>query len=642
MARGISFALWALSLGQSAFAAPNVSPRAGVGSLDSWLSAETTYSLNSILTNTGSNGAYAKSAKPGIIIASPSLEGPNYYYTWTRDAALTMRVLIEEFRNGKIELQNVLKDYINSQAFLQTVDNRSGGLASGGLAEPKYNVDMTAFTGDWGRPQRDGPALRATAMIDFGNWLIDNGYASYAKDNIWPIVRNDLSYVAQYWPQSGFDLWEEINSMSFFTIAASHRSLVEGSAFAKRVGASCSWCDSQAPQVLCYQQSFWTGSYMKANTGGGRSGKDANTVLASIHLFDPEAGCDDATFQPCSPRALSNIKVFVDSFRGSLYPVNNGIPQGKAVAIGRYPEDVYYSGNPWFLTTLAVAEQLYDAIYQWKKSGAITITSTSLPFFQELYSAASTRTYASSDPAFNAIIDSVKTYADGYVSIVQSHSANNGSLSEQFDKTYGMSTSARDLTWSYAALLTANARRAGVVPPSWAAAQNNQIPGSCSNSGATGTYQPAPINSWPVLSSGTPGTPGTTTTAATVGTSTTTTAPTSTTTGPGQCTVPTAVSVTFDELAATAYGETILIVGSIPELGSWDATKAVALSATKYSASNPLWFVTIDLPAGKSFEYKYIRKQTNGNVKWESNPNRSYKVPATCNTLTDVKNDTWR
>lgn len=83
-----------------------------------------------------------------------------------------MRVLIEEFRGGKLELQNVLKDYINSQAVLQTVNNPSGGLSSGGLAEPKFNVDMSPYTGDWGRPQRDGPALRATAMIDFGNWLI--------------------------------------------------------------------------------------------------------------------------------------------------------------------------------------------------------------------------------------------------------------------------------------------------------------------------------------------------------------------------------------------------------------------------------------------------------------------------------------
>lgn len=94
------------------------------------------------------------------------------YYTWTRDAALTVKALIDLFRNGETSLQTVIMEYISSQAYLQTVSNPSGSLSTGGLAEPKYYVDETAYTGSWGRPQRDGPALRATAMIDFGNWLI--------------------------------------------------------------------------------------------------------------------------------------------------------------------------------------------------------------------------------------------------------------------------------------------------------------------------------------------------------------------------------------------------------------------------------------------------------------------------------------
>lgn len=103
----------------------------------------------------------------------------------------------------------------------------------------------------------------------------------------------------------------------------------------------CSRTEFVAPS-----QSYWnpTDSYITANTGGGRSGKDANTVLASIHTFDPAAGCDDVTFQPCSDKALSNLKVYVDSFR-SLYDLNSGISSDAAVATGRYPEDVYYDGN---------------------------------------------------------------------------------------------------------------------------------------------------------------------------------------------------------------------------------------------------------------------------------------------------------
>lgn len=95
------------------------------------------------------------------------------YYTWTRDSALTAKVLIDLFKNGDTDLLDVIVEYIDAQAYIQKVSNPSGDLSSGaGLGEPKFNVDETAYTGSWGRPQRDGPALRATALIAFGQWLI--------------------------------------------------------------------------------------------------------------------------------------------------------------------------------------------------------------------------------------------------------------------------------------------------------------------------------------------------------------------------------------------------------------------------------------------------------------------------------------
>ena len=61
--------------------------------------------------------------------------------------------------------------------------------------------------------QRDGPALRATALTAYSRWLIANGETSTVSSTVWPIVSNDLSYVAQYWNQSTFDLWEETDGM---------------------------------------------------------------------------------------------------------------------------------------------------------------------------------------------------------------------------------------------------------------------------------------------------------------------------------------------------------------------------------------------------------------------------------------------
>lgn len=106
-----------------------------------------------------------------------------------------------------------------------------------------------------------------------------------------------------------------------------------------------------------------------------------NRKLMSLRCWyvDPNIFCR------CSDRALANHKVVTDSFR-SIYTINSGIAEGVAVAVGRYPEDSYQGGNPWYLNTLAAAEQLYDALYTWNKQGYITVTSTSLAFFKDFSS----------------------------------------------------------------------------------------------------------------------------------------------------------------------------------------------------------------------------------------------------------------
>ena len=232
------------------------------------------------------------------------------------------------------------------------------------------------------------------------------------------------------------------------------------------------------------------------NENNGRSGKDANTVLASISTFDPTVGCDSTTFQPCSDRALSNHKVYTDAFR-SIYSINSGIPEGTAVAVGRYPEDSYYNGNPWYLNTLAAAELLYDALYVWNQQGSITVTSTSLSFFKDFLPSVTAGTYNSGSSTYTTLYDAIQTYADGYVNVVVTYAQSNGSLSEQFSRSTGAPLSAYDLTWSYAAFLTAIARRAGIVPSSWNAPAGDTVPGSCAATSVVGSYTSATSTSFP-------------------------------------------------------------------------------------------------------------------------------------------------
>ncbi|KAH6656331.1 glycoside hydrolase family 15 protein [Truncatella angustata] len=609
--------------------------------VDSFLATEEPIAYAQILCNLGPSGCHASGVGSGLVLASPSKSDPDYYYHWTRDAALTFKALVDRFvANYDANLQTQITNYITGQARLQTVSNPSGSLSDGtGLGEPKYNTDFSAYTGAWGRPQRDGPALRATALITYGKWLVANGYTSTASSVVWPIIRNDLHYVAQYWNQTGFDLWEEVQGSSFFTIAAQHRALVEGSNFAATVGDSCSYCDSIAPQILCFQQSFWTASgFVNSNINNnyGRSGKDANSVLTSISGFDASLGCDANSFQPCSDRALSNHKIFVDAFR-SIYSINSGKGAGTAAACGRYPEDTYYNGNPWYLNTLAAAEQLYDALYVWKQQGSITVTSTSLNFFKDLSSSVTAGTYASSSSTYTTLYNAVSTYADGFVNNVATYAASNGSLSEQYSRSNGTPLSARDLTWSYAALLTAAERRAGVIPGSWAGGNKlaTSVPSSCYATSIGGSYSAATPATFPASQTPSGGS-GTTTTQAT--TTATTSASTTTTTA---CATQSTIAVTFAVKKTTVYGDTVKVVGSISALGSWAPASAIALSASAYTSSNPLWQGTVNLAAGQTISYKYIVVSSSGTVTWESDPNRSLTITASCSgTLT--QSDTWR
>jgi glucoamylase len=555
--------------------------------LDAFIDKQSQVAIDGVLANIGADGARAPGVPAGIVVASPSRSEPDYWFTWTRDAALTYKALIERFVGGDDTLQTKVDEYVAAQAKLQQVSNPSGGPDSGGLGEPKFNVDLTAFTGPWGRPQRDGPPLRATALAIYANWLIDNGQEAKAASNVWPVIEKDLAYTVRYWNQTGYDLWEEVNGSSFFTLAAAYRALVEGAALAESLSKSCPGCADAAPQVLCFLQTFWVGGYIDSNinVNEGRTGKDINSVLTSLHLFDPEAECNSNTFQPCSSRALANHRAVVDSFRDE-YSINEGIGSGRAPAIGRYNEDVYYNGNPWYLATLAASEQLYAAIYQWEAQGSIVVDSVSLPFFRDLVPSLAAGTYGSGSSTYRTILDAVRSYADDFISVVQKYTPADGSMAEQFDRNSGTPLSATHLTWSYAAFLTAAERREGIPTPSWGEPTANQVPGVCV------------------------GTP--------------------------QCNT----RVTFNVRVVTQPGEDIFVVGSLTQLSNWSPGEAKPLSASAYTSSDPRWFAEIEIPAERSFEYKYIKK-VNGQVVWESDPNRSYTTPKGCDSTATI-NDQWR
>lgn len=142
-------------------------------SFTGFVESQRSVALEKLLNNVGAVDLGPPGVKSGLVVASPSTTNPDYFYTWTRDSALTLEALVDAFVAGNASLESEIQSYVYSQAQLQTVSNPSGDLSDGaGLGEPKFEVDGTPFTGNWGRPQRDGPALRAIALITYANWLL--------------------------------------------------------------------------------------------------------------------------------------------------------------------------------------------------------------------------------------------------------------------------------------------------------------------------------------------------------------------------------------------------------------------------------------------------------------------------------------
>ncbi|KAJ7443198.1 glycoside hydrolase [Mycena galericulata] len=105
--------------------------------------------------------------------------------------------------------------------------------------------------------------------------------------------------------------------------------------------------------------------------------------------------------------------------------------------------------------------------------------------------------------------------------------------------------------------------------------------------------------------------------------------------GTGTGTGNSTVAVTFAETATTTFGENIFLVGSISQLGTWAPASALPLSAATY----PVWTVTVDLPPSTTFQYKFLRIETDGSVVWESDPNRSATTDA---SGTQTISTSWR
>jgi glucoamylase len=361
----------------------------------------------------------------GSIVASPIPASydpdPDYFFHWYRDSALVINALAL-VRNEVPASRRLFEDFVDFSLGLSRLDGRRMppswqdaaepdfvrflrndiGRAhdDGILAETRVNPDGTLDISDWPRPQNDGPALRVLALL---RW----GVVREAEESM---LKRDLAFILTHACEPCFDIWEEEVGLHYYTLSVCEAALAAGAAWLSLSEREFSAeCLRQVDALAALRRTFWQESecYIRSRIlPKGRSAKelDISVILAANHAR-----------QPCDPSLMATLNRLVALFQDS-YAINRDHSEGPAM--GRYAGDRYYSGGAYYFSTLGAAECCFRA-GAWARG-------------------------------------------DAFLQTVRRFTPENGSMSEQFDQTTGLQTSAKDLAWSYAAFLSCiHARETG-------------------------------------------------------------------------------------------------------------------------------------------------------------------------------------
>ena len=394
---------------------------------------------------------------PGSIVASAEIAAydpdPDYFFHWHRDSAVVVDALrlVSADSSLGIDARQHVADFVKFGRRLQQLDGRDliakpawrEGVADNfrGFVRPdsefadlhgtaidadtRFNPDGTLDISRWARPQMDGPALRALAIL---RWLKGGSLDEAARRDCGELLRGDLAFLKHRWRDPSFDIWEEEKGFHYYTLRVAAAALEAGAAWLRQSGEhhAAEHCSADAGDILRRLDSYWSAErrYYRSRVleGGAVSTKelDIAVILAAIHCAS-----DAPLHSVADPRMHQTLEQLEILFADS-YPINHR-PDRRGVAMGRYAGDVYYSGGAYFFSTLGAAEFCYRA----------ALAPQPL-----------------ADP--RTLIDR----GDAFLDTVRRFTPASGELSEQFDQRTGEPRSARNLAWSYAGFISCiDARR---------------------------------------------------------------------------------------------------------------------------------------------------------------------------------------
>lgn len=392
----------------------------------------------------------------GSVLASPEMSpdgGPDYFFHWPRDAASVMDAALVLMRRGveRDAWVRRFEEYVRFSLVLGLIDGprflaRAGDFRANvrpdllkyvrpddeiaavtgdrALAEARYRADGDLDITRWSRPQHDGPAL--TALVGIRFWRLNLSTCDEARGELAILIRRDLEYTLRHAGEPCYDVWEEEFARHYYTSLAQYAALKAGihwaedldeDQLAQRLRSGASELGIKLDQFWSADKGFYRSRIMPI---GQTTTKDLDfaVILGVVH-----AGLDGGPHSVVDTRIHTTLRR-LDGLFAADYAINK--TPGGGLAYGRYHDDKYFSGGAWYFCTFAAAE-----------------------FYYRLHWVSET----SADGSALAAGDGILAHARKYIPA-------SGELSEQYDQTTGEQTSARNLTWSYAAFITAlDARR---------------------------------------------------------------------------------------------------------------------------------------------------------------------------------------
>jgi glucoamylase len=381
----------------------------------------------------------------GSVLASPTIADwnpePDYFFHWLRDSALVMRVVADLMRDASSDDERARwrghfmdfvafslalsgldgAEFLASSHYRQTTrrefrkflrpDSEIRALAGDKLlGEPRFNPDGAIDIFRWSRPQYDGPALRALACLAY---LAAGGPRS---DALTRLLHLDLDFTLRHASARCIGPWEEPgqNTQHYYVALAQLGALVHGRAFAAGAGA---W-DKAEQKLRASLDRHWCEQHQVYTAMWPANGKHTDDLIDAAQLLAVlDADLPDGPHSALDPR-LQKTQSAIEDFFAREFPINRG---RAAPALGRYKGDHYFGGGAWYPTTLAAASFYYRCARQPGQDRDVLLKR-----------------------------------GDDFMATVRKFTPPDGGLSEQI----GVQTSARHLTWSYAAFVSASKLRA--------------------------------------------------------------------------------------------------------------------------------------------------------------------------------------